>query len=153
MKIPQPVNSVSTEQETTIEYNQLMEEYSDIFTEIGKLKGASLHIHVDETVTPIVQQHRRIPFNIRKQVVEKELQQLEEAGIIEDTDDPTQWVSPLVCVPNPRKPEEVRCCIDMRLPNEAVQRERHPTPTIEEVLHDLNGACHFSKLPYYFFIT
>ena len=34
----------------------------------------------------------------------------------------------------------------MRLPNTAVKRERHPTPTIEEVLHDMNGACHFSKL-------
>ena len=34
----------------------------------------------------------------------------------------------------------------MRLPNTAVKRERHLTPTIEEVVHDLNGACHFSKL-------
>ena len=140
-----PVNTVAAEQEPAIDYNLLMDKYSDLFTGIGKLKDASVHIHVDETVTPVVQQHRRIPFNIRKQV-EKELQHLEEAGIIEDTDGPTPWVSPLVCVPKPRRPDEVRCCIDMRLPNKAVLRERHPTPTIEEVLHDLNGACHFSKL-------
>ena len=52
----------------------------------------------------------------------------------------------MVCVPKPRNPDGIRCSIDMRLPNTAVKRERHPTPTIEEVLHDLNGPCHFSKL-------
>ena len=30
--------------------------------------------------------------------------------------------------------------------HEAIERERHPIPTIEEVLHDLNGSSVFSKL-------
>ena len=34
----------------------------------------------------------------------------------------------------------------MRRVNEAIERERHPIPTIEEVLHDLNGSTVFSKL-------
>ena len=34
----------------------------------------------------------------------------------------------------------------MRRVNEAIERERHPIPTIEEVLHDLNGSSVFSKL-------
>ena len=34
----------------------------------------------------------------------------------------------------------------MRQANRAIQRERHPTPTVEEILHDLNGASVFSKL-------
>ena len=145
IRINSPVNTVTTANGTAIDYDKLTEEFSDIFQGIGKLKDASVHIHVDETVTPVAQPHRRIPFNIRKQV-EEELQKLEELGIIEDTEGPTPWVSPLVCVPKPRNPDEVRCCIDMRLVNTAVKRERHLTPTIEEVIHDLNGACHFSKL-------
>lgn len=52
----------------------------------------------------------------------------------------------MVCFPKPKNPDEVRCCIDMRLPNQAVKRERHPTPTLEELMCDLTGACHFSKL-------
>ena len=36
--------------------------------------------------------------------------------------------------------------MDMRRANEAIERERHPIPTIEEVLHDLNGSTVFSKL-------
>ena len=34
----------------------------------------------------------------------------------------------------------------MRRANEAIIRERHPIPTIEEVLYDLNGATVFSKI-------
>ena len=41
---------------------------------------------------------------------------------------------------------DVRVCIDMRKANEAIARERHPIPTIEEILYDLNGATIFSKL-------
>ncbi len=34
----------------------------------------------------------------------------------------------------------------MREANKAIIRERHLLPTIEEIIHDLNGACVFSKL-------
>ena len=34
----------------------------------------------------------------------------------------------------------------MRRANEAIVRERHPIPTIQEVLYDLNGATVFSKI-------
>ena len=34
----------------------------------------------------------------------------------------------------------------MRRANEVIVRERHPIPTIEEILYDLNGATVFSKL-------
>ena len=34
----------------------------------------------------------------------------------------------------------------MRRANEAIEREGHPIPTIEEVLYGLNGSTVFSKL-------
>jgi len=34
----------------------------------------------------------------------------------------------------------------MRRANEAIIRERHPIPTEEELLHDLNGSTVFSKI-------
>lgn len=64
--------------------------------------------------------------------------------IIEEAVGPTEWVSALVVVPKPNK--DVRICVDMRRANEAIVRERHPIPTIEEVLYDMNGATVFSKL-------
>ena len=37
----------------------------------------------------------------------------------------------------------------MREANSAISRERHLLPTLEEVIHDLNGATVFSKLDLY----
>ena len=34
----------------------------------------------------------------------------------------------------------------MREANKAIERERHPMPTIDELIHDMNGATVFSKL-------
>lgn len=34
----------------------------------------------------------------------------------------------------------------MRDANKAITREKHPTPTMEELLHELNGAKIFNKL-------
>ena len=46
----------------------------------------------------------------------------------------------------PKPDGDIRICVDMRRANEAIERERHPIPTIEEVLHNLNGSIVFSKL-------
>ena len=147
LKVNIAVNTIGHEHQETkpTAVTKLVEEYADIFQGIGKLKSEGIHIHIDKEVQPTVQSHRRIPFHIR-QKVEQELDKLEKAGIIEEPTGPTPWVSPMVCFPKPKNPDEVRCCIDMRLPNLAVKRERHPTPTIDELILDLNGACHFSKL-------
>ena len=40
----------------------------------------------------------------------------------------------------------MRVCIDMRQANIAIQREQHITPTMDDVIHELNGATIFSKL-------
>ena len=57
----------------------------------------------------------------------------------------TPWVSPIVVVPK-KDSESVRICVDMRKPNQAILRERHQMPTVEELTSDLNGAKVFSKI-------
>ena len=61
----------------------------------------------------------------------------EALGVIERVSDQTPWVSPLVVVPK-RSPGRVRVCVDMRRANVAIKQELHVTPTINEVIHDLN---------------
>ena len=75
-----------------------------------------------------------------------ELEKLLEHDIIERVNIATPWVNPIVTPPKPNNPEEIRLCVDMRQANEAIVRERHPIPTIEDVLHQVNGAKVFSKL-------
>ena len=58
--------------------------------------------------------------------------------------EPTPWVSPIATPP--KKDGSIRLCIDMREPNNAIIRERHNMPTLDELTYDLNGASVFSKL-------
>jgi hypothetical protein len=83
-------------------------------------------------------------FTVKK--AEDELKRLEELDIIEKVDGPTPWVSPIVVAPKPKNPDEIRICVDMCLPNKAVKRERHITPTIDDIIVELTGAKVFSKL-------
>ena len=122
---------------------KLVTKYPQVFHGIGKLDNYQLQLHIDDSVPPVAQAPRRIPFHIRK-AVQAKLDELETLGIIEPVKGPTPWVSPLVAVPKPNG--DIRVCIDMRQANSAIVRERHPIPTIEETLQELQGATIFSKL-------
>ncbi|CAB3986097.1 Hypothetical predicted protein [Paramuricea clavata] len=86
---------------------------------------------------PVAQSPRRIPFGLRKKVEDK-LTELLDTDIIEKAEAPTPWVSPVCIVPKPSG--EIRLCVDMRRANEAIQREKHPIPTMAEVLLDMNQS-------------
>ncbi|PIK51998.1 hypothetical protein BSL78_11110 [Apostichopus japonicus] len=60
----------------------VIDEFSDRFVGLGKLAGVTCKLHVDQSVTPVTQPHRRIPFHVR-QHVEAELKRLQELDIIE----------------------------------------------------------------------
>ena len=53
------------------------------------------------------------------------------------------WVLPIVVVPKPKRPSEVRICVDMQEPNRSIKRERHPSPTMYDIVHK---ARVFSKV-------
>ena len=128
-----------------MESDKLIQEYPQLFTGVGKLKDFELKLHIDDNVQPVAQRHRRVPFHVRKKV-EAELQRLEDSDIIEKVNSPTPWISPIVTPPKPKSPEEVRICVDMRCPNTAIKRERHITPTVDDLILELNGSTVFSKV-------
>ena len=124
----------------------ILSRYPGINDGIGNLKNCEVEIHVDKSVPPVARKHSRVPFHLRKQV-EKELEKLEKEDVIEKvTNSSTEWVSRIVTVPKPKKPDEIRLCVDMREANKAIIRTRHVTPTIEELVADLHGATVFSKI-------
>lgn len=122
--------------------NDVMSKFQDRFEGMGKMKDIEVKLHINQEVKPIEQKTRRVPFHLREQV-EEELKRLEESDIIEKAEGPTPWVSPIVVV---HKKNGVRICIDSRAINTAIERERHPIPTIEDLIVDLNGAQVFSKI-------
>ena len=54
------------------------------------------------------------------------------------------WISPMVVVPKPNG--DVRVCIDMRLANTVIIRDKYPIPTLDELCQDMHGSVIFSKL-------
>ena len=119
------------------------DKYPMLFSGLGKLKDFHLELHIDPDVQPVAQKARRIPVALQ-QAVERKLEQLLQQEIIEKVSGPTPWVSPIVCAP--KSNGDIRLCVDMRRANTAVKRERHPMPTIDDVLHEMTGAAVFSKL-------
>ena len=101
-----------------------------------------MKLHVDPSVTPVVQKMRRVPFSLKDKVTAK-VNELLEKDIIEKVEGPTAWVSPVVVAP--KASGDIRLCVDMRRANEAIVRERLPIPTIDEVVESLNGSAVFSK--------
>ena len=118
-------------------------QYPELFRGVGKLNTHQMKIHIREDAKPVAQPMRRIPFNLRGKV-ERKLDELMKADIIEPVVGPTNWLNPVVVAPKPNG--EIRLCLDMHRANEAIVRERHPIPTVDEVLQDLNGSKVFSKL-------
>ena len=131
------VNSVKVDKE------KICERYSECFNGIGKLTNYQLKLNIDPTVQPIAQQQYRLPFSLREKVSSK-LKDLEEKDIIEKVEGPTPWISPVICVPKPDG--DIRLCVGMRRANAAIVRERHPIPTVEEVLQEMDNSKIFSKL-------
>jgi len=128
------------------QYKSLKWKYPNVFSnKIGKLKDFNINLHINKDIRPCLEKARRHPIHI-KEKLEAQLRKMEEKDIIEDATGPTPWVSEILALPKPNKPDQLRIVIDARLINVAIERERHNTPTLEDLIVDLNDAKFISKL-------
>ncbi|XP_046858591.1 uncharacterized protein K02A2.6-like [Xenia sp. Carnegie-2017] len=102
--------------------DDILNDYADLFDG----KPIKHHISVNPNEKPTIHPPRRVPVAMRTKIKEEK---------------PTEWVSSMVTV---EKPNKLRIYIDPRHLNEAIQRERYPLLTIEEVVSRLPGAKIFS---------
>lgn len=108
-----------------------------------KMKNVQVRIPVNQDITPIVQRVRRPPIALLIRIEEK-LDQLLATDIIEPVSGPSPWVSPLVTIVKDNG--DLRLCVDMRRPNQAIQREHHVMPTFEDFLPLFKSSRFFSRL-------
>lgn len=122
---------------------EVLDRHNKVFSGMGKLKNFQLKLHIDESITPVQQPVRRLPYHTR-QTVSDEIDRLVKNDCIEKVNGPTSWINPIVVVPKANG--KIRLCIDMRRANEAIIRERHQIPKLDEILPELNDAKYFCKL-------
>ena len=131
------VSSLSTE--------SIINDFPEVFSGLGKLKGFKLKLDVDTSVKPIVQAPRKEPYHKKAKITEA-VQKLLDDGIIEPATGPTEWCSPLHAVA--KQDGSIRLCVDMRKVNEAILRTRFPIPTLDDAIEQISeaGSAIFSKV-------
>ena len=109
------------------EIDLLLTEYKDLF---GTIPGATTvaHHHIPITGNPVCVPPRRVPAHFKEEV-ERQIQQMLQRGIIEESTSP--WMSPAVFVR--KKSGDVRLCIDYRELNKKTQKDVYPLPLPDEV--------------------
>uniref|UniRef100_A0A0A9W3X7 RNA-directed DNA polymerase n=1 Tax=Lygus hesperus TaxID=30085 RepID=A0A0A9W3X7_LYGHE len=102
---------------------------------LGKLPF-KCNLTLGKDAVPVVRPARRLP-EVLKTKLKAELKRLENLGIIEKIDKPTDWVHDLVIVE--KKNGKVRLCINPIPLNRYLKREFFTIPTQEELTVNLSG--------------
>lgn len=123
----------------------IMEKFPALFKGTGTMKDYKVKFHIDDSVPPVHQPARPVPFHLRAKM-EKELEKMEAEDIIEPHHGPAPWVSNVVMTP--KDDGGVRITIDMRAANKAIQKTNLPIPRPEEISSQLAGYTVFSKLDF-----
>ena len=125
--------------------NTILNDFPKVSSELGKLKNTQVNLNIDNTVKPVSQHLRRVPFHIR-QKIESKIDELLKLDIIEPVSEASPWVSALLAIPKPKTVNDVRIVVDMRKPNTAIQRTHHSIPTVDETFEKFNQCTVFSKI-------
>ena len=119
------------------EYNDLIKEFSDVFTnKLGTYKEVC-SIEMKPNIKPIYKKARPIPFAIQGKV-KMEIDRLVEAGVLIPVKS-SEWATPVV--PVVKKDGHIRPCGDYRVTiNPHMVKVRASVPNIEECLADNEGS-------------
>ena len=108
--------------------------------ELGALKGAPVHINV-ENKTPCRTPQYRYPENA-KQIISNMLGEMQDKGIIEPSN--AAWLSPIVLVNKPNGSK--RMCLDFRRVNQHLAADIHPLPRLDDLVNTASGHKFYATL-------
>jgi len=134
------VHHINPEDSTTSP-EDIINKYKNVFEGLGCLPG-EYNIDIDKSVKPVQHMPRRVPVPLKDKLNDK-IDDLVKQQIIAPVTEPTPWISSIVTV---LKPDKLRICLDPRDLNQAINRSKYQTPTIDEILPDLSNAKVFTVL-------
>lgn len=116
----------------------LLQEYDEIFTdELGTIKPFKAKLSIGSSATPKFHCPRSVPYAM-KAAVEKELDSLEKAGVLEKVNH-SEWAAPIVAVP--KKDGQVRICGDYKVTiNPVLAIDQYLLPCPEDLFVTLTGG-------------
>lgn len=122
----------------------LVSKYSKVFSNtLGTMSQYYAKLHLKPNTTPKFWRPRPVPFAL-KEGVEKELDRLQAAGIIEPIIF-SEWAAPIVAVP--KRDGSIRICGDYKVTlNQSLEVDQYPLPKPEELFASLSGGKKFTKL-------
>ena len=132
----------------------ILDVYSDVFTRIGKFPGLPYKFQLKPNAKPTRHAPRKVPIHLQD-AFHKEIRNLEQLGILEETKDVTEWVNSFVImekkIPTDSNSSQghsmnkkLRICLDPRDLNEALEREPYYTWSIEEIMGKFHGMTRFT---------
>ena len=107
------------------------------------MKGMKARMHIRPEIKPVFRKPHPVPHRL-KAAVERELERLQEEGVIEPVRF-SEWAAPIV--PIVKEDGQVQICGDYRLTvNRASELESYPIPRINELFASMTGGVVFTKL-------
>ena len=107
------------------------------------MKHSQATLRVRPGTTPVFHRPRPIPFAV-KDAVDKELERLHQAGIVEKVTH-SDWAAPIVVVP--KGDGQIRLCGDYKVTvNKSLKVDQHPLPRPDELFAALSRGVKFSKI-------
>ena len=138
------IKFLQTGKTTDESLQDILKKYKSVFTEqSGKVKGVNATLTLKENAQPKFCKARPVPYAL-KEKVEKELERLENEGIIQKVDH-SDWATPIVAVP--KGDNTVRICGDYKTTvNPQLQVDQYPLPKIQDIFASLAGGQRFTKI-------
>ena len=123
---------------------EVVDRFKDAFKEeLGHIKGHKAKIQLKPDAISQYFRARNVPYALKDRV-EKELDRLENEGVIERVSS-SDWAAPIV--PVVKKDDSIRICGDYkRTMNSAAIVDCYPLPKIEDIFASLSGGKTFTKL-------
>ena len=155
------INAVSEDFSSKQELSRLLHKHSKVFEGIGRVKGNKndkelfVMFSMIPDAAPVAQKPRPVPC-----FLQTPLKAWLEQGIADDmfeeipNGEPVTWGSPMVVQPKFRftniskdhlKPNMIRACIDLRIPNKHIERNQiSARPIVEDFMYKFYDCIRFS---------
>ena len=106
------------------------------FDGIGEFKDFEYHIELDPKFKPRIQTPHKVALSTEPRL-KKELDEMEMQAIIDKPTGPTEWLNNLVI--REKGDGQLCICLDPKYLNEAIKREHHPIPSLEQITPQLSA--------------